>query len=103
MLENVGLFLPDDEDLANFMASCDEARFALLTSRSGIWRTRYADSFDLPEGLSASSVFSSYILRKRLIREADFTFHIGLKTEETRMASLMKELINGKTLNYELR
>ena len=103
MLEHVAFFLYSDEDLASFMGSCDEARSALLTSRSGIWRDRYACSWDLPEGLSPSLVFSNYIFRKTVIREADFTFLIGSDSKETRMAALMKDLINGKALNFELR
>ena len=103
MLENVALFLPSDEDLANFMDSCDEVRSALLTSRSGIWRSRYADCFDVPKGMSPSSIFANYISRKGVLRKADFTFHMGFDSKETRMVLLMIDLINGKNLNCEPR
>ena len=103
MLENVAAFLPEDEDLASFMASCNEVRYALLTSRSGIWRSRYDCAFDRPRGLCPSLVLSTYIARKRIIREANFTFHRGRRSQETHMASLMKDLINGKTLGGEPR
>ena len=103
MLENIATFLPSDEDLANFMRSCTEANFALLSGRSGIWRSRFADTYDLPSGMFPSMVFTTYITRQKKIREADFTFHIGFNCKEMAMARMMRELINGKSLNLKLR
>ena len=60
-MANIALRLPIDRDLVNLMLSCRTTRVAIDHPHSYVWHDRYAESFDLPHGLSTVEVYKKYV------------------------------------------
>ncbi|MCJ1223689.1 hypothetical protein MMC12_000332 [Toensbergia leucococca] len=90
--EHIASYLMLDSDLSSFTLTCHEARAAVNSSRSGIWRQRFARSFDLPPRKLSYELKTKYQLRQKTLRRP-VRFQYGQDFVERRALELVRDLI----------
>lgn len=77
------------------MLTCRHTNQAVRHFRSGVWRTRFAENYDVPPGKTGSQIRTMYQARQRNLRK-DVLFKSGNKVGEQEQLKTIRELILGK-------
>ncbi|KAL8745747.1 MAG: hypothetical protein Q9190_002155 [Brigantiaea leucoxantha] len=93
--EQIAYNLKNDKDLTNFSAVCRTTRDAVLFPRSGVWRVRFSEVFDVPSGKKFQQTRKEYQERMRYIQR-HCQLSQGQQMDEFRCLRVMRDLIVGE-------
>ncbi|KAI9814399.1 MAG: hypothetical protein M1827_003255 [Pycnora praestabilis] len=91
-IEYVANYLTDDRDLCNFALTCQSTYAAVNTDGSGIWRQRFASTYDQMPGQSSNDLKRKYQRWRRVLRKGAI-FSFGHEAQERRCLEILRELI----------
>ncbi|GAE00271.1 hypothetical protein ACLA_045390, partial [Paecilomyces variotii No. 5] len=69
IIENIAFLLEDDGDLINLSLTCAWMKTALLSDKSSIWRRRFEEKYDLPQGKSSAQIKLEYQTRSIILSQ----------------------------------
>jgi hypothetical protein len=94
IVQQIACFLEDDTDLTSFASVCASVAYRVLPSHSSVWRKRFEDQYDLPQGHDSTEIKIEYQMRAIVLGEK-----VSFRHEEQEEQVLWLEVI--KTLLLE--